>query len=90
MIRGMAEVVLVSPTPNPNAMKFTVDVPFDEMFNVTSADDAADNPLAKAIFDAGGVASVFGTADFVTVTRTEDAEWAQIEAAVRAAVATHR
>ena len=85
----MAEVVLVSTTPNPNAMKFTVDVPFDEMFNATSPDDAADIPVAKAIFDAGGVASVFGTSDFVTVTRAEDADWGQIEQAVRAAVAAH-
>jgi hypothetical protein len=59
------------------------------MLNVTSPDDAADIPLAKAIFDAGGVASVFATADFVTVTRTGDADWTQIEQAVRAAVAAH-
>jgi hypothetical protein len=85
----MAEVLQVSTTPNPDAMKFTVDVRFDEMVNVTSPDDAADMPLAKAIFDAGGVASVFATADFVTVTRTADADWAQIEQAVRAAVAAH-
>jgi len=85
----MAEVVLVATTPNPNAMKFTVDVPLDGMFNVTSPDDAETIPLVKAIFDAGGVASVFGTSDFVTVTRTDDADWAQIEQAVRAAVAAH-
>jgi NFU1 iron-sulfur cluster scaffold homolog, mitochondrial len=85
----MAEVVLVSTTPNPNAMKFTVDVVFDEMFNVTSADDAADIPVAKAIFDAGGVASVFATADFMTVGRTDDADWGPIEQAVRTAVAAH-
>ena len=89
MILVMAEVVLVSTTPNPDAMKFTVDVPFDEMFNVTSRDDAADIPVVKDIFDAGGVASVFGTADFVTVTRVEGADWAAIEQAVRAAVAAH-
>ena len=85
----MAEVLLVSTTPNPDAMKFTVDVRIDDMFNVSSPDDAAAIPVVKAIFDAGGVASVFGTSDFVTVTRTENADWGQIERAVRAAVATH-
>jgi hypothetical protein len=85
----MAEVVLVATTPNPDAMKFTVDVPFDGMFNVTSSDDAAAIPVANAIFEAGGVASVFGTSDFITVTRTEGADWAKIEQAVRAAVAAH-
>ena len=85
----MAEVLLVSTTPNPDAMKFTVDVPVGDMFNVTSPDDAAEIPVAKAIFDAGGVASVFGTADFVTVTRAAGADWADIEGAVRAAVSAH-
>jgi hypothetical protein len=86
----MAQVVQVASTPNPDAMKFTVDVPFAEMINVTSQEDAAAVPLAQAIFDAGGVASVFATADFVTVTRTADGDWTQIEQAVRAAVETHR
>ena len=85
----MAQVVLVATTPNPDAMKFTVDVPFDDMFNVTAPDDAAASPMVKAIFDADGVASVFGTSDFITVTRTDGADWAQIEQAVRAAVAAH-
>jgi len=86
----MAEVIAVSPTPNPDAMKFTVDVRFDEMFTVSSADHAADaSPLAAAIFAVGGVGSVFGTADFITVTRTDGADWSAIEVAVRAAVADH-
>jgi hypothetical protein len=85
----MAEVLSVSTTPNPDAMKFSVDRRFDEMFNIASAEDAAANPFAKAVFDCGGVASVFGTADFVTITRTEGADWAAIEECVRAAVADH-
>jgi hypothetical protein len=85
----MAEVLDVASTPNPDAMKFTVDRRFDEMFNVASAVDAESNPFAKAVFAAGGVASVFGTADFVTVTRVAGADWSAIEAAVRAAAAEH-
>lgn len=85
----MAEVLTVSPTPNPDAMKFTVDCRFDEMFNVASAEDAETHPFAKAMFAAGGVASVFGTADFVTITRTDGADWQEIEAAVRTAAAEH-
>lgn len=82
----MAEVLNVSTTPNPDAMKYTVDRRFDEMFNIASAEDAASNAFAQAMFDAGcGVASVFGTADFVTITRTDGAEWSAIEAAVRVA-----
>lgn len=85
----MAEVLDVSTTPNPDAMKFTVDCRFDEMFNVASAEDAEASAFAKAVFDGGGVASVFGTADFVTITRSDDADWNDIERTVRAAVAAH-
>lgn len=88
----MASVVDVSPTPNPDAMKFTVDVRFDEMFTVSSPDDATtSSPVATAIFSGapGAVASVFGTADFITVTRVGGASWDEIEAVVRAAVAEH-
>lgn len=87
----MAEVLTVSTTPNPDAMKFALDRRFDEMFNFASAEDAAAaaNPFATAMFEAGGVASVFGTADFVTITRAGDADWGEIEASVRAAAADH-
>ena len=85
----MAEILDVSSTPNPDAMKFTLDRRFDEMFTIATVEDAQDVPFAKAVFDAGGVASVFGTADFVTITRAEGADWSAIEAAVRAAAAEH-
>jgi hypothetical protein len=85
----MAEVTNVSTTPNPDAMKFTVDRRFDEMFTVATEADAGSNPFAAAVFAAGGVASVFGTADFVTITRSADGDWDAIEAAVRAAAAEH-
>lgn len=85
----MADVLDVSTTPNPDAMKFSLDRRFEEMFNIATAEDAEHHPFAKAVFDAGGVASVFGTADFVTITRTEGADWAAIEQAVRAAAHAH-
>ena len=85
----MAEVLDVSSTPNPDAMKFTLDRRFDEMFTVARAEDAESNPFARAVFAGGGVASVFGTADFVTITRSDGADWGDIEAAVRTAAAEH-
>jgi hypothetical protein len=78
-----------SPTPNPDAMKYTLDTTVPEMINVGSAEAASAHPLAAAIFGAGGVASVFATADFVTVTRQPGGDWDEITAAVRAAVAEH-
>jgi hypothetical protein len=76
-----------SPTPNPNAMKFTLDVTLDEMVDVRSADAAAGNPLAERIFAIPGVVMLFGTADFLTVSREEGADWDAIVPAVVAVVA---
>jgi 2-methylisocitrate lyase-like PEP mutase family enzyme len=76
-----------STTPNPNAMKFTLDTTLPEMFNVASAEAAAGVPFAAAVFAAGGVASIFGVNDFVTITRQAGADWEPIVAAVVAAAA---
>ena len=77
-----------SSTPNPDATKFTLDVRLEAMFNATDADQAAAIPFAAAVFAAGGVASVFGVNDFVTITRQPGADWAPIIEAVQAAAAT--
>jgi hypothetical protein len=74
-----------SPTPNPNALKFTLDVPIASTLNITSAHAAVGNRFAEAVFNVGGVASLFGANDFVTVTREPEADWDPIIAAVRAA-----
>jgi hypothetical protein len=78
-----------SPTPNPDAMKFTLDTKLAEMMNVMSADEAAGNLFAEEVFAAGGVASVFGVNDFVTITRQAGADWEPIVAAVERAAASH-
>jgi hypothetical protein len=66
------------PTPNPNAGKFIVNRKVVEGTSSKSffnADDAADHPLAAALFELEGVASVFMVDDFVTITKTPDADW---------------
>jgi Scaffold protein Nfu/NifU N terminal len=78
-----------STTPNPDATKFTLDVTLPEMFNAADAEQAATIPFARDVFAAGGVASVFGVNDFVTVTRQAGADWAPILAAVENAAAAH-
>ncbi len=78
-----------APTPNPDALKFTLDVTLPGSFNVTDPEAAAESPFATAVFAAGGVASVFGVNDFVTVTRQPGADWGPITEAVQAAAAEH-
>jgi Scaffold protein Nfu/NifU N terminal len=78
-----------SPTPNPDALKFTLDVRLPASVNFMDAAAAAGQPFFEAVFAAGGVASVFGVNDFVTVTRQPGADWEPIVAAVQAAAAAH-
>lgn len=77
-----------SPTPNPNAMKFTLDVTLPAMIDVRSPEAAAGDPLAEAVLAVPGVTMLFGTADFLTVSREPGADWDPIIAAVQEIVAT--
>lgn len=77
------------PSPNPNALRFQLDVTLPDTLSFAGAAEAAGNAFAEAVFAAPGVASIFGVNDFVTVTRTPGAEWEPIVDAVRAAAAEH-
>ena len=70
-------------------MKFTLDTTLPEMLNVAGADAAAGMPFAEAVFAAGGVASIYGVNDFVTVRRQPGFDWDPIVAVVVAAAAAH-
>lgn len=80
--------VTVSPTPNPNALKFTVgrDVGGPKTF-IPGKD--VDDPAAAAIIDIEGVTSVFMTADFVTLTKHPDATWDDIAPAAQEILEAH-
>ena len=76
-------------TPNPNAKKFTLDRKLPASMNLKSADAAAGNAFAEAVFKIEGVVQVFGVNDFVTVTRAPGADWEAIIEGVRTAAAEH-
>ena len=64
-------------TPNPNAMKFTLDRTVCETgsFSFSVGDDAVAHPIATALLALEGVTSVFGVNDFVTVSKQADTTW---------------
>jgi hypothetical protein len=86
--QGVASAIPTS-TPNPDAMKFTLDTKLEAMFNASKAEEAENVPFAAEVLATDGVASVFGVNDFVTVTRRPGADWEPIIAAVHAAAAAH-
>jgi hypothetical protein len=76
------------PTPNPDAMKFTLDVTLPDRLLANRGDDVED-AFARALLAVEGVAAVFGVNDFVTVTRIPGADWDPIVCAVEEAAAKH-
>ena len=78
-----------SPTPNPNALRFSLDVSLPETISHRKGEEAGAGPLAAAVLAVEGVASVFATADFVTVTRVPGANWGDIVPSVQQAIADH-
>jgi hypothetical protein len=69
--------VVVAPSPNPNAMKFTVGADVGgPATHVTGA--PPEQGFARELLALPGVTSVFMTADFVTISKTPDVAWEAI------------
>ena len=77
--------------PNPATLKFLPgrDVMGNGTADYASADLAGNSPLAVALFALPGVARVFLGSDFVTVTKTDDADWHALKPAVLGALMEH-
>lgn len=67
----------ISQTPNPNALKFTVPDAFDAPKSFAAGAEV-DDPLAGELIAIEGVTSVFMSADFVTISKSNDAYWDEI------------
>jgi hypothetical protein len=86
---AMAVQVRFQTTPNPNAGKFVLDRPAVEgsaSRSYYTAAQAAADPVAAALFGVPGVASLFMVDDFITVTKTAEADWQMLGPAVIAAI----
>ena len=68
-------------TPNPHALKFVLNKKLlnTETRQYPDKDSANNDPFAKGIFEIDGVASVFYMDKFVTIEKTVDANWGQIQ-----------
>ncbi|MDA8049984.1 MAG: NifU family protein [Rhodospirillales bacterium] len=78
-------------TPNPATLKF---LPGREVLGSSTADFASAeaatmSPLAASLFELPGVARAFLGADFITVTKTDDASWQTLKPRVLGAIMEH-
>ena len=78
--------LMIQSTPNPNALKFVLNIPVKTEGNVTykSADDCGDNPMAKAIFGVNPeIKEVYFFDNYITVTQNGAADWDALEEKIR-------
>ena len=78
-------------TPNPATLKF---LPGREVMGAGTADfataaSAAQSPLADALFQLPGVSRVFLGGDFITVTKSDLADWQTLRPEILGAVMEH-
>lgn len=68
-------------TPNPLTLKFIPgkDVMTEGTLSVSSKDEAWRSPLVELLFDIQGVAEVFLSSDFISVTKTKDDDWSVLK-----------
>ena len=73
----MPKISDIEETPNPNAVKFILREPVSNgtAKSFASAGQAADDPLAKALFEVGNVVSVFYMDKMITVEKDEAGDW---------------
>ncbi|MGI9366498.1 MAG: NifU family protein [Rhizobiaceae bacterium] len=79
-------------TPNPATLKFLPGetVVQNGPFEFVSAEEAVGkSPLAEQLFSIPAVAGVFFGFDFVTITKSEDADWQHVKPAVLGVIMEH-
>jgi hypothetical protein len=64
-------------TPNPNAVKFTVGRSVGGPATFV-AGRPVDDPMAGELLAIDGITSIFMSADFVTISKTAEADWDDI------------
>ena len=81
--------LMIQSTPNPNALKFVLNVPVKTQGNFTykSAGECGHNPLAKAVFGLSpSVREVYFFDNYITVTQDGKVDWDDIEDGIRSTI----
>jgi Fe-S cluster biogenesis protein NfuA len=83
--------IQTEPTPNPATLKFLPGRVVMEQgtANFTEKAAAARSPLAERLFALDGVTGVFLGADFISVSKADEADWYQLKSSVLGAIMDH-
>jgi hypothetical protein len=80
--------IRVEQTPNPNALKFSIGSPVGGPGTYVRGSQPEEEWVG-ALLALDGVASVFFTADFVTISKTPDGSWDAIASEATAILESH-
>jgi NFU1 iron-sulfur cluster scaffold homolog, mitochondrial len=88
MLKAQARPVhlYMEANPNPNSLKFVANfMLLDDgvSFDYPDSESASNSQLARELFNFAAVQRVFIASNFVTVTKSEDVEWAEIQNFIR-------
>ena len=76
--------VYTESTPNPSTMKFLVNkLLINGSLDYSDREKAQESAFARELFKFNFVNGVFFASNFVTITKTDDAEWEDIEAILK-------
>jgi len=84
--------IYLESNPNPNSLKFVTNLmllPEGESFDFPDAESAQHAPLAQELFESPHVKRVFYMSNFVTVTKSEDVEWLEIQNQLKEHIKTY-
>jgi Fe-S cluster biogenesis protein NfuA len=82
---------MIQSTPNPNALKFILNIPVKTVGKVTykNALSCEHNPMAKALFTIPNISEVYFFDNYVTVTQDGSVDWDQIEDQIKKIILEH-
>lgn len=77
--------MMIQSTPNPNALKFVLNIPVKNQGKVTykNAGQCEHNPMARALFAIPNITEVYFFDNYITVTQDGNADWDQIEEQIK-------
>lgn len=80
--------MLIQSTPNPNALKFVLNIPVKTQGNVTyrSAAECGSNNLAALLFSVPNVTEVYFFDNYITVTQDGNVDWDVIEEQIKSVI----
>ncbi len=80
--------IYIQPTPNPNALKFTLnkDVKTEGKVSFKTPIESQDIPLAAALFDLRGVDQIHFFQNVITVSKFSFEDWENLEPAIQTCI----